>query len=73
MAAEQVIGDAEASLLDLVDNVLNKGVVITGDITLALAQVDLVYARLSVLLCAADRVLEAGPAAPRPRARRARS
>jgi hypothetical protein len=73
MAAEQVIGDAEASLLDLVDNVLNKGVVITGDITLALAQVDLVYARLSVLLCAADRVLEAAPAAPRPRARRARS
>ena len=73
MAAEQVIGDAEASLLDLVDNVLNKGVVLTGDITLALAGVDLVYARLSVLLCAADRVLEAGPAAPRPRARRARS
>jgi hypothetical protein len=37
-----------------VDNVLNKGVVLTVDLTIALAQVDLVYARLSLLLCAAD-------------------
>ena len=29
----------------------------SGDVTLALAHVDLIYARLSVLLCAADRVL----------------
>ena len=43
--------------LDIVDNVLNKGVVLSGDLTIALAQVDLIYARLSVLLCAADRVL----------------
>ena len=45
------------SMLDIVDNVLNKGVVLSGDLTIALAQVDLVYARLSLLLCAADRVL----------------
>ena len=44
-------------MLDVVDNALNKGVVLSGDLTLALAHVDLVYARLSVLLCAADRVL----------------
>jgi len=31
--------------------------VLSGDLTIALAQVDLVYARLSLLLCAADRVL----------------
>jgi hypothetical protein len=31
--------------------------VLSGDLTLALAQVDLVYARLSLLLSAADRVL----------------
>jgi hypothetical protein len=55
--AELVLGDEETSLLDLVDNVLNKGVVLSGDITIGLARVDLVYARLSVLLCAADRVL----------------
>jgi hypothetical protein len=55
--AETILGDEEASLLDVVDNVLSKGVVLNGDITIGLAQVDLVYARLSVLLCAADRVL----------------
>jgi hypothetical protein len=57
LPAETVLGTPEASLLDVIDNVLNKGVVVSGDITIALAQVDLVYARLSLLLCAADRVL----------------
>ena len=59
--AEQVLETSDASLLDVVDNALNKGVVLSGDLTLALAQVDLVYARLSVLLCAADRVLPGEP------------
>jgi hypothetical protein len=55
--SEEILGETDASLLDIVDNVLSKGVVLNGDITIALAQVDLIYARLSVLLCAADRVL----------------
>lgn len=48
--------DADASLLDVVDHVLTKGVVVSGDVVLALADVDLVYLRLSALLCAADRL-----------------
>ena len=48
--------DPDASLLDIVDHVLTKGVVVSGDVVLALADVDLVYLRLSVLLCAADRL-----------------
>jgi hypothetical protein len=55
--AELVLGHEDASLLDIVDNVLSKGVVLNGDITIGLAQVELIYAQLSVLLCAADRVL----------------
>jgi hypothetical protein len=55
--SERILGGADASLLDIVDNVLSKGVVLTGDVTIALAQVDLIYARLSLLLCAADRVM----------------
>ena|SRR5436190_24108380 len=55
--AEEILGPEDASLLDIVDNLLNKGVVLTGDVTIGLAQVDLVYARLSLLLSAADRVL----------------
>ena len=49
---------SETSLLDVIDSLLNKGVVLNADIILALANVDLVYLRLSALLCAADRVLK---------------
>jgi hypothetical protein len=40
----------EVTLLELVDRVLNKGVVVTGDITLSVADVDLVYVGLRLLL-----------------------
>ena len=48
----------DQSLLDLVDSLLDKGVVLDGEIVLGLADVDLVYVRLGVLLAAADRVLQ---------------
>ena len=54
--AAHLLEEADASLLDLVDNVLTKGVVISGEIILGLANVDLVYLRLSAILCAADRI-----------------
>ncbi|MGE0443644.1 MAG: gas vesicle protein GvpJ [Vicinamibacterales bacterium] len=56
-AYERVMADEDATLLDLLDNVLNKGVVLSGDLTIGLARIDLIYARVSVLLCAADRIL----------------
>lgn len=43
--------------MDVLDSLLNQGVMLNADIVLALANVDLVYLRLSALLCAADRVL----------------
>jgi len=51
--------DEESTLLDLIDNLLEKGVMINAELILALANVDLVYLRLSALLCAADRVMAA--------------
>jgi hypothetical protein len=63
--------EPEASLLDVVDSLLNKGVVLTADVVLALADVDLVYLRLSALLCAADRV-DVGERQRKRRATRAR-
>ena len=53
----QVIDSAEASLIDVIDSLLSKGVVLNAEVVLALANVDLVYLRLSALLCAADRIL----------------
>jgi hypothetical protein len=52
-----IVGEDESTLLDLIDNLLSKGVMLNADVILALANVDLVYIRLSALLCAADRVL----------------
>ena len=64
--------DAESTLLDVIDNLLAKGVMLNADVILALANVDLVYLRLSALLCAADRVISPFTKSPaeRPRARR---
>ena len=62
---------ADSSLLELVDHVLNKGVVLSGEVTLGLAGIDLIYVRLLALICAADRVSAGGPAtAPKRRNRR---
>jgi hypothetical protein len=53
----RLLDNPDESLLDLVDSLLDKGVVLDGEIVLGLADVDLVYVRLSVLLAAADRIL----------------
>jgi hypothetical protein len=60
---------ADESLVDLVDNLLNRGVILDGALILGLANVDLIYLRLSLLLSAADRVL-ASEAGTRRRRRR---
>ena len=55
----------ELTLLELVDRVLTKGVTLTGDITLAVADVDLVYVGLRVLLASVptlDRLRDEGGA-----------
>ena len=59
--AETVLETPESTVLDLIDELLNKGVMATGDVTLGVAGIDLIYLRLSTLLCAADRVLPRDP------------
>ena len=59
--AMAILEGADQSLLDVIDHVLNKGVLVSGEAMLGVAGVDLVYLRLEALLCAADRVQ------PRPR------
>jgi hypothetical protein len=67
--ADTVLDTPESSLLDVLDHLLNKGVMATGDVTLGVAGIDLIYLRLSALLCAADRVLPSGPEGARRRSR----
>jgi hypothetical protein len=61
---EQVAREQEVALVDLVDRLLAGGVVIGGDITLSIADVDLVYLRLRVLLGSAGTLDELGLALP---------
>jgi hypothetical protein len=56
-AIGRIIDHGDSSLLDVIDNLLNQGVVLNADLILALANVDLVFIRLSALLCAADQLL----------------
>ena len=60
--AMEILEGADQSLLEVIDHVLTKGVLVTGEVMLSVAGVDLIYLRLDALLCAADRV--------RPRARK---
>lgn len=53
----EVLDSSDVSLLDTVDNLLNRGVVLTGEVVLGLAGIDLIYLQISAVLCAADRIL----------------
>jgi hypothetical protein len=44
----------DASLLELVDRLLNKGVVLTGEATISVAGIDLIYLGLNVVLTAVE-------------------
>ena len=55
--AEQVLDPSEDTVLDLLDHLLNKGVMLNGDVTLGVAGIDLIYLRLSSIFCAADRIM----------------
>jgi hypothetical protein len=48
--------DDELSLLETLDHVLDRGLVIAGEVTIAVADVDLVYLGLNVLLGSTEAV-----------------
>jgi hypothetical protein len=70
--ADRVLEPPESTVLDLLDHLLNKGVMLNADVTLGVAGIDLIYLRLSSLLCAADRVLPVSSPLRRRRRHRAR-
>ena len=48
----------EVTLLDLVDRAVDHGVILAGDITISVADIDLIYLGLRVLLASVERVEE---------------
>ena len=48
------------NLIDILDRVLDKGLVIAGDISIALANVELLTIRIRLLVCSVDKAEEIG-------------
>jgi hypothetical protein len=56
----KLVEDSDLSLLETLDHVLNKGLVIAGEITISVADIDLIFVGLNVLVGSVetiDRVL----------------
>ena len=51
-------GEQEASLLDILDHVLNAGVVLHGSIVISVAGVDLVYLGLNAVLTSVETAVK---------------
>ncbi len=56
----ELLGGADWSLADLVDHLLNRGVVVSGSLTISVAGIDLMYLGLQVVLASVETL-----AAPR--------
>jgi Gas vesicle protein len=61
---QDIARQREVALVDLVDRLLAGGVVIGGDITLSLADVDLVYVSLRALITSVATAEELGMSLP---------
>ena len=59
MAVDEALGldeDEELSLLETLDHVLDRGLVIAGEVTIAVAEIDLIFIGLNVLLGSVETV-----------------
>ena len=50
-------GDDQLSLVDILDHVLNQGIMIRGNLVISLAGVDLVYVGLDVMLTSIETAM----------------
>lgn len=55
------IPDSNVTFMELLDRVVDKGVVIVGDVTLSVADVDLLYLGVRAILCSVDRLPDWSP------------
>ena len=54
----EVLEESELSLLETLDHVLNRGLVIAGEITISVADIDLIFLGLNVLLSSVETANE---------------
>ena len=54
----EILENDELSLLETLDHVLDRGLVIAGEITIAVADIDLIFMGLNVLLTSVETARE---------------
>jgi hypothetical protein len=61
MAEQKMMHATEATnLADILERVLDKGIVIAGDIRIQIADIDLLNIKIRLLICSVDKALEMG-------------
>jgi len=60
MEPRRTLQPASASLIDILDRVLDKGLVVAGDIRISLANIELISIRIRLLVCSIDKAQEIG-------------
>jgi len=61
MGSELQLGRHQASgLVDVLDRVLDKGLVVAGDIKVSLAEVELLTIRIRLIVCSIDKAQQIG-------------
>jgi len=61
-------GSDDCTLLELLDRLLHKGVVLGGEVMISVADIELIYLRLQLSLCSVETARHAGWIVPRPAA-----
>lgn len=56
MADNTAQAEKEMTLLELLDRLIDKGIVIQGDLVISIANIDLIYLGLRVLLGSVDKI-----------------
>ena len=57
-ADSEAFEETDLSLLETLDHVLNKGLVIAGEITISVADIDLIFVGLNVLVSSVEKAHE---------------
>jgi hypothetical protein len=60
LTAEAPLAETDNTVLELLDRVLNTGVVLAGDVTITVADIELIYLRLQLMLSSAETARRAG-------------
>lgn len=55
------LSSREVTLFEVLDRILDKGIVVKGDLIISIADVNLIYIGLQIIITSVDRILRVEP------------